>query len=154
MRRFSFRLQKLLNVKEQAEQQAKMRLRSLFDNLRGQETILDFLMESLSVNRKRVVGKRDEPVDAQKLMIYHNYIVALNERIAYQLELVNETGAEIESGRVELQTLQKERKILEKLRQDNKKAYSIDMRNAEIKQSDDVVSSRHLMREDECLVIR
>lgn len=147
MRKFSFRLQKLLNLEGQREQQAKIIIYSLVSNLRGQENILGFLKDSLYENQKNLGGKEDVSTDSQKLMLYQNYIIALNDRIAQQAKLINETGDKIEKSRNDMLDIQRERKKLEKLKDKDKEEYVSLMKKIEIKELDDISSSRQFMKE-------
>ncbi|MGR3179079.1 MAG: flagellar export protein FliJ [Candidatus Anammoxibacter sp.] len=148
MRKFSFRLQKLLNLEGQREQQAKIIIYSLVNNLRGQENILNFLKDSLYENQKNLGGKEDVPSDSQKLMLYQNYIIALNDRIAQQAKLTNETADKIEKSRNDMLVIQRERKKLEKLKDKDREEHVSLMKKIEIKELDDISSCRQFMKDD------
>ena len=146
MKRYSYRLQKLLNLEGQREQQAKITLYSLVNNLRGQENILTFLQDSLCQNQKNLGGKEDVSTDSQKLMLYQNYIIALNERIVQQTKLIDKTSVKIENGRNEMLAIRKERKILEKLKDKDKAEYTAVMKKTEINQLDDITICRQFIK--------
>ena len=146
MKKFSFRLQKLLSLEGQREQQAKIMIYSLVNNLRGQEKILDFLQDSLYQNQKELGGKEDVSTDSQKLMLYQNYIIALNDRIARQTEMINETAGKVEKSRKEMLALRKERKILEKVKDQDMEEYTAELKKAEIKQLDDISICRQFIK--------
>lgn len=138
MKKFSFRLQKLLRLEGQREDQARIKLHSLLSDLHGQEKILKFLEDSLSQNQEDLSAGKGVGTDSQKLMLYHNYIVALNERIEYQTKKVNEVIVEVNNGRNDLLVIQKDRKILEKLRDKHRNEYNDYKRKTEMKQLDDM----------------
>ncbi len=148
MKKFNFRLQKLLNLEDQREQQEKMKLQSLTNKLRGQEKILGFLKDSLLKNQTDLAGNRSESTNAQQLMLLHNYIVGLNERIEYQTKMINEAGAEVENCRNDLIEIQKDRKILEKIKEKDKEEYTLFIRKNEIKQFDDIFTGRQFAKEN------
>ncbi|MGR3317817.1 MAG: flagellar export protein FliJ [Candidatus Anammoxibacter sp.] len=146
MRKFDFRLQKLLNLESQREQQAKIIIYSLVNNLRGQENILNFLQDSLYENQKNLGGKEDVSTDSQKLMLYQNYIIALNDRIARQAKLINETAEKIEKSRDDMLVIQRERKKLEKLKDRDREGHVALMKKKEIKELDDITSCRQSIK--------
>lgn len=146
MQQFRFRLQKLLNLEDHREQQAKIRLQSLTAELHGQEKILYFLQNSLYQNQKHLVCQEALSSDAQTIMLYQNYITALNKKIAYQTKRVADALEEVEKSRNELISTQRNRKMLSKLKEKNKKEYTIDMRKTEIKQLDDISGVRQFLR--------
>lgn len=146
MKRYNFRLQKLLNLESQREQQAKMKIYSLINDLRGQEKILDFLKDSLYQNQKNLAGKEDVSTDSQKLMLYQNYIIALRERIGYQVKKIDEVVLKVDNGKNDLLIIQKDRKILEKLSDKDREKYTVEMRKMEIKQIDDISTSRQFLK--------
>ncbi|MGR3219771.1 MAG: flagellar export protein FliJ [Candidatus Anammoxibacter sp.] len=146
MKRFSFRLQKLLNLEGQREQQAKLIIYSLVNNLRGQESILGFLQDSLYENQKKLGGKENVSTNSQKLMLCQNYIIALNDRIAQQSKLINEAAVKIEKSRNEMLAIRKDRKILEKLKDRDRDEHSSLMMKAETKELDDISNCRQFMK--------
>ena len=146
MQKFNFRLQKLLNLEDHCEQQAKVRLQSLTAELHGQEKMLYFLQNSLHKNQKHLVCEETASSDVQTILLYQNYITALNKKIAYQTNRVKDAFEEVEKCRNELISIQRNRKMLAKLKEKNKKEYTVEMYKTEIKQLDDISGIRQFSK--------
>lgn len=146
MKKFSFGLQKLLNLEEQREQQEKLRMQSLVNKLRAQEEILEFLKVSLYNNQKMLAGRKEVLTNAHQIALYQNYIIALNERIDFQINKVNEVDAEIGNCRNDLLIVQKSRKMVENLKDKDKQGYLVSIRKAEAKEIDEINTSRQFAR--------
>lgn len=142
MKRFKFRLQKLLNLETQREQQEEVKLQSLISKLRGQELMLQSLKEAVWQSQRELSFRGGRMIDAQHIMLNQNYIMALNDRIGYQSTKVDEVRKEVDDCMVNLISLQKNRKIVEKLRDKDKVDYIVVKRKVESKQLDDIAISR------------
>lgn len=142
MKKFKFRLQKLLNLEEQRERQEKIKLQSIVSKRNGEEIMLESLRETLYRNQKELAGEKGGKTDAQHLMLTQNYIVAINERIDNQKTIIDETNKKIDICMLELLELQKNRKIVEKLRDNKEEEYIVDLRKKEGNEVDDISMGR------------
>ncbi len=138
MKKFCFRLQKLLDLEGQREEQEKVQLQSLVNNLQGNEMVLNHLQITLRQNQDNLTGKRLKSLDVQKLTIFQNYISALNTKIEFQEKKVNSLAVEVEKKRKDLVDIKKNRKVLEELRIKDKAVYTSMSRRSEIKMLDDI----------------
>jgi len=138
MKKFCFRLQKLLDLEAQREEQGKMQLQSLVNNLQGNEMVLNHLQITLRQNQDNLTGKRLKSLDVQKLTIFQNYVSALNTKIEFQERQVNSIAQEVEKKRKDLVDIKKNRKVLEKLRIKDKAVYASTSSRSEIKRLDDI----------------
>lgn len=142
MKKYSFRLQKLLNLENQREHQEEIKLQTLISEMRGQETMLESLKESLSLCQKELSGCGKKHTDAQQFMVNQNYIIALNERIGFQGNKIAKTNKRVSDCRDGLLEIQKNRKTVEKLRDKGKEEYVVETRKKESKQLDDISIGR------------
>ena len=142
MKKFCFRLQKLLDLETQREEQEKLQLQSLVNNLQGNEMVLNHLQVSLRQNQDDLTGKKIKSLDLQKITIFQNYISALNTKIEFQERKVNSIVEEVDKKRKDLIGIKKSRKMLEKLRIKDKSVYTSTNRKSEIKQLDDISGYR------------
>ena len=142
MKKFCFRLQKLLDLETQCEEQEKLQLQSLVNNLQGNEMVLNHLQVSLRQNQDDLTGKKIKSLDLQKITIFQNYISALNTKIEFQERKVNSIVEEVEKKRNVLVGIKKNRKVLEKLRIKDKSVYTLTNRKSEIKQLDDIAGRK------------
>ena len=113
MKRFSFNLQKLLQLREFEEKNAKTALAAAVSEA---ERIKNEL-KSVAVERVRVNKTRNENVDTLFLITLEHYVNRLDVRKEELLENLAEAGVLIEQRRVLFAAAMQKRSVLDKLKE-------------------------------------
>lgn len=133
MARFKFRLQKVLDHRiriEDAKKQAFVRSRQVY--LKEKEK-LDALKTELDIcNSKPVIYGSPYFYIAK-----YNYILLLDERIDDQEKVVAVRQEEMNAKKVEFESSQKDRKVIDKLKEKAAMDYNFEMDKLEQKQNDE-----------------
>ncbi|MCL2707491.1 MAG: flagellar export protein FliJ [Defluviitaleaceae bacterium] len=143
MARFVFRLQPLLNVKEQIEDQKEIEygqaLRRLDEERKAKER-LERQRESQIVLFRESLEKGINPAEARR---YNNTIERLKNRIKEQIKRIEAAEAYAEKKRVELVEAMKQRKMLDSIKDNRLETYKQGEKLAEQKQVDELVSYQY-----------
>lgn len=142
MAAFSFRLQPVLNLRLQTEENLKNELGKAIQllelekqKLSGLETEMNELVD--------VFNKKTKKTTVRKLIEVKEYLSLLDSKIKRQKENVNSAMLNVDKIREELLKAVKERKILEKLRERKLEEYQLEQKKLEQKTNDEIVSYNH-----------
>lgn len=142
MAAFSFRLQTVLNLRLQTEENLKNELGKAIQllelekqKLSGLETEMNELVD--------VFNKKTKKTTVRKLIEVKEYLSLLDSKIKRQKENVNSAMLNVDKIREELLKAVKERKILEKLRERKLEEYQLEQKKLEQKTNDEIVSYNH-----------
>ncbi len=116
MATFRFRLQKVLDYKQQVEDTKKQELFHLMKIFHEEEKVLRGLHELLLKKLSEFEEKQQGELDILELLFYSGFISRLNGEIELQREKLRQLALQIEQKRGEVIAASKERRIMEKLR--------------------------------------
>ena len=139
MARFIFKLQSVLNIKQQQEDNKKNELGKAIQSLEAEKQILNGLESSLA-DTVREFNEKAKKTTVHKLIEFNEYLSLLNSKIKSQKENVNNAALYVDKVREELVMAVKERKILEKLKEKKHEEYIIEQKKLEQKTNDEIVS--------------
>ncbi len=124
MRRFRFRLQRVLELKESLENQKRDEIAMLYALLNEKER--EIKEGKLEVNSayNDMRSELEGNIDVSRASLWVNYIDRLWERIHMLEDEREKLNSEIEERRKELFELMKERKTLEKLKERQYREYA------------------------------
>ena len=146
MAQFNFQLQNFLAVKEKLEEQHKVEFGMAISELERQKqkkaVLVTEKQDTLYAFRKQAADK----VRPTELAQYSGYVEVLKGRIEARQVKVDKADAFAARKRHELVESMKERKMLEKLKENAYESYLKDERRAEHRQVDEVVSYRYSSR--------
>lgn len=117
MAKFNFRLEPILNLKKQLEDNQKNELGKAITKLESEKYILNSIDEKLSDSIKKVNQVLCSPVLVHHIKTHNNYIKYLNDEFDRQKEVVKEESRNVDIQREKLLEIVKERKVFEKLRE-------------------------------------
>ena len=123
MASFKFRLQKVLDYKQQVEDTKKQELFHLMKIFHEEEKVLIKLHELLLKKLSEFEEKQQGELDILELLFYSGYISRLNGEIEQQREKLKEIARQITQKREEVIAASKERRIMEKLREKKYKEF-------------------------------
>lgn len=120
MARFRYRMQSILNIQYQLENQAKMELGRAQVRLMEEEERLDGLTQRKEDYLEEGRRLRGDAVNVDELRDNRNALLVMDELIAAQREQVAQAEEIVEQARQRLQEVMQERKMHERLKE---KAY-------------------------------
>lgn len=142
MAKFTFKLQPLLSVKSQQEDNQKNELAKAVRKLEQEKAFL----KKLETEEKELISdfnEKSRKSTVEKLIEYNQYLSFLNTRIRKQKENVNCADRNVDKVREELIRIVKEKKILDKLKDRKYEQYLLDEQKAEQKLNDEIISYKH-----------
>lgn len=152
MKKFEFRLQRVLEIKEELEKQKERELGE------AQKVVLDIIEKIENLNaihlqcRQELEKKTsEEKVDTIEMQNYYRYLKQIENNIERQLQLKFEAETELERRRVILIEASKERKILENLKERKISLYQEELNRFEQNIIDEIASNKFARGDGELL---
>ena len=150
MARFTFRLQSVLNLREKVEDQKELEyaqaLKKLEEEREKERALRSWKTRCVSALAKMVSGDADSSglrIDPNEVSRYNDFIEVLKERIALQQKVVKAAEQFAEDKRKELVEAMRDRKTIERLRDNAYEEFVEEEKHDEQKQVDAVVSYRY-----------
>lgn len=134
MKSYEFSMERVLKWREDIEKSNMEDLAVIQNELKEQQFVLDNLITEQQ-NAKRN-GRRYNDINQFKYQ--HLYVQKIGEKIERQDELIYKTNARLEDARLELIEAQKDRKIMEKLKEKDMNNYSNNIKMAEQRELDEI----------------
>jgi len=138
MAKFNFKLERILNYKQMVENSKKNKFGLVQRKLYEEESILNNFNEY----KKTILKEKNSSTElkAGYLALYNTYINDLNNKIKKQQQKVIETEVELEKAKAEMIDAVKEKKIFEKLKENEYERFTYDLKKQEEKLNDTIVS--------------
>lgn len=149
---FKFRLESVVGLKKQKEDQRKIALASAKkDLIRKEECLLSLNNEKR--NCVEAVGSRAElgGVNIPEMLVYYAYLEKLTDEIAESTGAVERSKENVENKRELLLQSSREKKALENLRERMKARYLLAARRVEQVNMDETASRFHTLRSEKGL---
>lgn len=145
MKKFTFRLQVVLDIKEKLLEEKLLELakiqRGLQEAIQKQKELEGYQLE---INHALVnVFQSGNDLDLSEVQRYKDFINKLIVDISNQKIVIQNVQRVLEIKRKEVNEILKEKKVLEKLKENQKKKYYYDLEQGERKELDDITSSRY-----------
>jgi len=117
-RRFHFSLQKVLDFRIQLEEQAKEAMAKAQNRYQAQVQVVQKLRDSLAANEQAMYGNKDgNGPTPHELWLWRNYAERLQVDLQVEEQKVLQRARELNTARRELVNRSKDRKLLEKHKQ-------------------------------------
>ena len=139
MKRFEFSLQKVLNLREFEEKQAKNELGKAIAEAERIKTEIEYVALKRVENNKA----RSKTTDMNEIMAIEHFIVRLDLRKEELLEELVKAELVIEQKRQIFAEAMKNRKVVTKLKEKKEAEYKADMLKAEESAIDDIVGAKY-----------
>lgn len=143
MARFQFRLQKVLEMREQKEKLLQRRYMELLAAAEAEKRYLRELLERQAWFRKDLEEKQRGKLDIVDVMHLLAYLEGLAETIEEQKIRVREAEERAEEARLDLLRASQEKKAVEKLREKQYDDWMKEQQRAEIIFLDEISSVRY-----------
>ncbi len=139
MAKFIFKLQSVLNLRKQKEDNIKNELGIAIQRLEQEKRRLSELENTLDAT-VREFNEKTRKTTVHELIEYNEYLSLLNSRIKSQKDNVNNAAQYVDKVREELVKAVKDRKILEKLKERHYEEFLLKQKKLEQKTNDEIVS--------------
>ena len=139
MAKFIFKLQSVLNLRKQKEDNIKNELGIAIQRLEQEKRSLSELENTLDAT-VREFNEKTRKTTVHELIEYNEYLSLLNSRIKSQKDNVNNAAQYVDKVREELVKAVKDRKILEKLKERHYEEFLLEQKKLEQKTNDEIVS--------------
>lgn len=143
MKKFKFRLNTVLKVKQKKEDSLKTELVGLKKILELETSRLNKLKNDKLACQKELKQLRSKDIDINKLALYEYYLEALKQKIANQTSRVEGCKVAVGEKKAELLEASKEKKAVEKLHDKRYSEYLSDVQSAEQKIFDEISTVRY-----------
>ena len=140
MAKFRYRMQSILNIKYQLENQAKMDLGRAQVRLMEEEEKLQTLIDRKEAYLEEGRRMRSKTLHVSELRDNSNAVSVMDEMIDRQKEQVAKAEEAVEAARVRLQEVMQERKMHERLREKALEQFRREENAAEFKSVDELTS--------------
>ena len=117
MKKFKFRLQKVSNTKQKQVKQKSSELAKLFHEKEVEESKLENMKVELTSIQDEIFQKSIEGCAVNELVDSQKYVELLIRNIKQQRKKIEAIDTQIEELKIVLLNLNKEKKVLEKLRE-------------------------------------
>lgn len=139
MKGYNFKFERVLNYKKTVEDYKKSQYGDLQQRLnREEEMLLEYnhCKENLIMEKNKSIQK----ISVGHLKMYNSYLNDINDTISKQEEIIDETKIKLEIAKEELMEAMKEKKVFEKLKENDYKQYVYEAKKVEEKLLDSIVS--------------
>jgi flagellar protein FliJ len=147
MATFKFRLESVLELRKRVEDQRKKELAHLRELLHKEQ---DFLKELEAKTVEALSGmkecQRGSVFNIEEVMRYYRYFTFCRDKIKEQISLIESLIVSVEKKREDLVAASKERKILEKLKENQLQEYKQVMDSWETKIIDELATNGYTHR--------
>lgn len=143
MAKFAFKLQPLLNIKEQMEEQLKNELGKAIGKLEAEKGIHRQLEQQQEEYIAAAGSEASQGVRVDKLKEYSAYIVFLKKKMEKQKENIKLAQINVDNYREQLISVVQEKEMLEKLKEKKYREYLEEQQKMEQKLIDEVVSFKY-----------
>lgn len=135
-------MQKILNLREFEEEQARIELGKAV----GEETRIKDTLELVAKQRIAAARSADQMDNIGSLYAVNNYISLLDQRKDMLLEELSKAQLVTEEKREIMKAAMTKVKALEKLRDSRKKEWVLENKRKEDKELDDIINSRRFIK--------
>ena len=145
MKKFKFRLQVILNMKEKELERRLLELAKVQKTLqeaKGRLGQLEHYQAEINLALEDVFRSGND-LNLIEVQRYRNYINKLIVDSSNQKVLITNLNKLLAKKQQEVNEVLKEKKVLEKLKERQQKTYYLDFERSELRELDDIASSRY-----------
>lgn len=147
MKKYSFRLQPVLDIRENVLEDKRLEMAKVIKVLNEQQEVLDGLFEKQKLYKQELDGiSLNENLNVYELSNYKDYMVVLAQQIKQQQELIENTQKVLRVKQNDVNMALKEVKVLEKLKEKQSEKFYRDIEMKEANEIDDIITSRYKLK--------
>ena len=149
MKKFKYRLQTLLNIKEHREREKQKEHASAMQKIYGQVDRLKMIEDYKQNMSNSQRYKMTSSISIAEMLVYSRYLLKLKRDRLTGKELLRVLEKNAEEKRQDLVEASKQRQIYEKLEEKQKEKYDAEVRLAMTKDSDEVATVNYLRQKQD-----
>lgn len=141
MMNFNFRLERVLNFKENVEELKKAEYGIIQQKFNEEEDKL----KTITSHKKEIKNQKNlssKKAKIGELAMFNDYILELDNKIKHQEEILYRTEKELEQAREEMKLAMQEKKMFQKLREKEYENHLYEVKRNEEKLVDTIVNYR------------
>lgn len=142
MKKFKFKLDAVLKLRQRIEDELKKQLADLKKELEFEVALLVKYRNDKITCQNELKGLRSSHLDIKKIIMHENYLEVLNENIEVQVVRVAEAKEAVEVKRLELLEASKDKKAVEKLHEKKFAEHVASLQSTEQKFLDEISTMR------------
>ena len=147
MKKFKFRLQVVLDMRENELEQRQMEMAKILAALRKQEGELQDIINSQNQNSEQLETLHTlDTLDLQQIEAHKAYALKLVVDAQNKERIISNTKMLLERKQVEVREAHKKVEVLKKLKEKQEQEYYKAFLDAEVKEVDDITSARFNLR--------
>ena len=148
MKKFKFRFQAVLDLREKELEESELRFAEAQNNLVKAQKDLEAIEKSLEAVKHNIKQNLNvsASLDITILSSYQNYINSLKIKLFIQKNVICEKEQLLEKARQEMLAIKQKKMTLEKLKEKDYKHYLQEIELTERKEIDDIATLRHLRK--------
>lgn len=131
MKRFNFRLKKVLKHREIVENLRKEKLGKAKSELKKERDLLRKMEDTRRRTREELKERRSNLISLPEALIYETYLERMDEEVGLQTTKAAQLSQKVEKTRQDLIEASQEKKIVEKLKERREEEYSNEMKRFE-----------------------
>lgn len=131
MKRFNFRLKKVLKHREIVENLRKEKLGKAKSELKKERDLLRKMEDTRRRTREEWKERRSNLISLPEALIYETYLERMDEEVGLQTTKAAQLSQKVEKTRQDLIEASQEKKIVEKLKERREEEYSNEMKRFE-----------------------
>ena len=136
-------MQVVLDMREKELEERRLEAAKIMTALRQQEAKLEEIINSQNINSIQLDGLYNaDSLNIQQVEGHRDYGIKLAIDAKNQERIINNTKMILERKQIEVREAHKKAEILKKLKEKQEKQYYKDFLDAEIKETDDITTSR------------
>jgi flagellar FliJ protein len=148
VKRFEFKLQKLLEIREAHEKEVQNELAALMVDQNRERIKQDELKTGIETQRRQYRERmKAGKVSPQEMLLYEKYVDISYRAIDTAQSHINEMEPGIQEVRRKLIEASKERKVVEKLKERRREEYDYEVARELAKEADDMNQKIYLRRQ-------
>lgn len=149
MAKFTYRMQNILDIKYKLEEQAKQHYMSVRSRLNEAQNVLEQLVARHEEYQSIYIQLVSGALDVLEIEECKNALILTEEYIANQKQVIHQIEIELEQAVQLMNEAMKERKIHEKLRENQFEVFKQELNEEEAKEIDQLVSYQYNNRDEE-----
>lgn len=145
MKKFKFRLQTVLELKSKILDEKLIELSKILSQIKTEEDILNQLVEkqnSLNLELLTLISNCSN-INVEQVVNLRNYLPKIEDKIKSQKQLINDMKNVLEIKQDEVNAAYRDKEILEKLKDKQKKSYYQEFEKKQNNELDDITICRY-----------
>lgn len=138
MKRFDFRLQRVLDIKSTIEKAKNRDFMAAYGEFQKAVNKLQNIVDTRKKYQINLYNLEKEGIEITSINFYIRYFGMLENQISYQHRMINIAKEEMEKRRLILLEAVKERKILERLKEKKREQFNYEIGKEEQMESDEI----------------